>query len=144
MGMDFIKAVEFVGLLNRLSKMMRTKISGRKFWFYQDIPHELLMNTIEEFILLDKTKKRVFKDHNAIMFVDYEIVNTYICDHLHNDIISYWSDVMKKDFGFDICYRFWWRDDLNDIDYTSGEIILYTYDEEYMFTVTENGWEQDY
>ena len=141
--MDFIKAVEFVGLLNRFSKMMRTKISDRKFWFYQDIPHELLMSTTEESVILDKTTKRVFKDHNAIMFIDYEIIADYICDDLHNDIISYWSKNMTRDFGFDIRYRFWWRDDLNDIDYTSGKIVLYTYDDEYMFTVTEDDWEQD-
>ena len=142
MDMDFIKAVEFVGLLNRLSKMMRTKISDRKFWFYQDTPRELLMNTTD-CIILDKTTKRTFKDYNAIMYIDYEIIADYLCNDLHNDIISYWSDMMTRDFGFDIRYRFWWRDDLNDIDYTSGEIVLYTYDDEYMFTVTEDGWEQD-
>lgn len=148
--MDFIKAVEFVGLLNELSKMMRTKISGRKFWFYQDTPQELLMNTekhrrlIEnDCIILDKTTKREFKDYNAIMYVDYEIISDYLYDDLHNDIISYWSDMIKRDFGFDICYRFYCDVDSNNIDYESGEIVLYTYDKEYMFTVTEDGWEQN-
>ena len=143
MDMDFIKAVEFVGLLNRFSKMIRTQISGRKFWFYQDAPKELLMNTIEDFVILDKTTKHVFKDYNAIMYEDYEIIADYLCDHLHNDIISYWSKSMIRNFGFDIRYRFYWDNNLNDIDYTSGEIVLYTYDEEYIFTVTEDGWEQN-
>ena len=114
MDMDFIKAVEFVGLLNRFSKMIRTQISDRKFWFYQDTPKELLMNTTEhrtlienDCVILDKTTKRTFKDYNAIIYEDYEIIADYLCDDLHNDIISYWSRSMIRDFGFDIRYRFY-------------------------------------
>ena len=75
--------------------------------------------TVAEKIEMYKRKKQFVNDISnvlstrayrmGIMYVDYEIIANYECDDLHDDIISYWSKSMKRDFGFDIRYRFYIR-----------------------------------